>query len=683
MRRLQILLTAILITGGFYNSTLASINNSASQAALSVLEQRLKSIDEELKQLAGYSLRSGTGAIGYESKSHRKPDHQEWVRIELGEPVPIDQVVLVPSIRRNSQTGLQAECFPIAFRIMAGNENTTNVLATFTAEDGLLPRIAPISASFSPINASWVKIEATRLSPRGWDAQYALHLAEVFVFSGMENVALNKPVSASSSRHFNGRDKRFIVDGFIHYLMETPTQKGTQPVTFRTNNKSEQITLTIDLRRPELINQINLHMTDLSYTIQETSPSDWARPHRLRVTAAKQANFSDETVLFEYQCNSVYDIGPILSRRFPKTQCRYVRFYLLESHDNTDSYGKHFITGLAEIEVLSNGQNIARRKPVSCSIASRPSRVLARITDGKNYLGTISPIRTWINQLARRHDLETERPRIEAELKCRYMRHKKNLTRMYWVTGLLIAGTVIGFLLELIIRQKAIHTIRKRISANLHDELGANLNAIGLLGDSVKEIVNQRNSAAEWPQLTTMVDNIRELTEETCSTARHCSNLLEAEGFYQTPAQDMKRLSDNLLTDLNYVFSVTNEKFLDRLKPRRRVDLVLFYKECLTNIIRHSGATKVSIQLSATPRHIHLSITDNGSGTHGTFPDSLKRRARLMKASFSMNSPESGGTTITVRLRSPRSVAALKSLLSKISTFGLGFQTSNKRNSHE
>ena len=46
----------------------------------SQLEQRLAEIDTELEQLASYSLRSGVGSVGYQSKPHRSPDNKGWIR---------------------------------------------------------------------------------------------------------------------------------------------------------------------------------------------------------------------------------------------------------------------------------------------------------------------------------------------------------------------------------------------------------------------------------------------------------------------------------------------------------------------------------------------------------------------------------------------------------------------------
>jgi signal transduction histidine kinase len=83
-------------------------------------------------------------------------------------------------------------------------------------------------------------------------------------------------------------------------------------------------------------------------------------------------------------------------------------------------------------------------------------------------------------------------------------------------------------------------------------------------------------------------------------------------------------------------------------------DLLLFYKECLVNISRHSGATRFSTHVEATAREVRLRVTDNGKGVADRIPESLKRRARLMGALIASDTPEMGGTCILLSLRTRR-----------------------------
>jgi signal transduction histidine kinase len=646
MRRIKIITITLLLAGLFPAiSVFAKPESSLKTESLSGLEQRLAEMDAELERLARYSLRSGLGSIGFRSARHKK-SQPEWVEIDLGQETQLDEIVLIPIIRRDSQEKYNSIDFPIALRIIAGSatNRTGTVVAEYGPDDPILPRIAPVRLPAHGITASWVRIEATQLSKDPFSKWYLLQLAEVMIFSGERNVALRQPVETSSTASSDGsaHHKRYLVDGHSPFVMHS--SQGQHSIG-HISPRQIAPTLTLDLGEPVPLSGIHLHALDESDTVPQPLSSDRGLPNHLLIEGASRSNFSDVITLVDFKKRGVFNTGPIMMWNLPETNCRYVR--ITEAKPNAKSR-----FGFAEIELFSQGRNVALGKLVS--IEDPLNRNLWRVpslTDGRNRYGNILPVREWMRQLARRHDLENARPLVAAELTRRYARQKVNLMRMYWLATLLAAGGIIGLLIEKVIRQRILFRARERIAANLHDELGANLHAIGLLGDFAKRVVDRKNARAEWAELNEIVTDIRALTEETGSTARYCTNMLEAEGLYQNVGEEMKRVSDRLLADLEHDLSVPDDEGLSRLKPRRRIDLLLFYKECLTNIIRHSGATAVMTQLSSGEREICLTVTDNGCGHLTEVPPSLKRRARLLGAKVARTTPASGGTKITLTLR--------------------------------
>ena len=93
------------------------------------------------------------------------------------------------------------------------------------------------------------------------------------------------------------------------------------------------------------------------------------------------------------------------------------------------------------------------------------------------------------------------------------------------------------------------------------------------------------------------------------------------------------------------------EEYLERLPRRKRIDLSLFYKDGLINIIRHYVATEVTTRLTSSPSQLRLTVSDNGHGFTGEDPASLKRRASLLGADFQVEHPKSGGTCIVLTLK--------------------------------
>ena len=121
-------------------------------------------------------------------------------------------------------------------------------------------------------------------------------------------------------------------------------------------------------------------------------------------------------------------------------------------------------------------------------------------------------------------------------------------------------------------------------------------------------------------------------------------------------------------------FSLYAERFLglaniswrldDPLKPddhvvdsQHRHQLFLAFKEALNNVVRHSGATEVRLNIQVENERIRLTIADNGRGWAGAGQteemDGLANmRSRLgnLGGRFEVNSKAGQGTTVRFEL---------------------------------
>ena len=616
--------------------------------SIAQLEQKLAEIDTELGQQANYSLRSGAGSIGYRSKSYDTSNNPEWVQVDLEQDFRIDEIVLVPTLLRDTKKSFQAEGFPLEFRIVTGTtrDRQGTAVASFSAEDGLLPRIAPLVVPCPGATASWVRVEANLLSPRGIDGRFALQLSELLAFSGSTNCALRRLVRSAPNLQYptSAWGNRFLTDGSIPYLMDAAT--GERSLAFLNSvGVADHPSLTIDLEAIQTVSQVNLHAIDQSDTVPQAFFGDFGVPTHLQIEGAIHPDFSNSVQLLEAHFGSIYDMAPVMAWNLPATPCRFVRLTALEPYIYDDGMHRGSRIAFAEFELFAQGQNISRGKQVTGNFEVHSyERPIDTLTDGRNFYGDILPIREWLQQLARRHDLEKQRPIVAAELSQRYQRQNRNFHRLAWLAALLAGAIVITVLVERVIRQRAIFRTRERIAANIHDELGANLYAIGMLGDLAKD------EAGASGRLVEIVDRIRALTSRTGAAARYCTTMLEATDLCENLTKEMKRSAYRLLADAEHDISFTGEENLSQLSPRRRIGLFLFYKECLTNVIRHSNATRIETDLAASRKEVRLTITDNGIGSEDV-PASLKRRARLLRGKVSATRPPTGGTCIALTLR--------------------------------
>ena len=105
------------------------------------------------------------------------------------------------------------------------------------------------------------------------------------------------------------------------------------------------------------------------------------------------------------------------------------------------------------------------------------------------------------------------------------------------------------------------------------------------------------------------------------------------------------------------------------LPPDRVSDVLFIAREALSNIARHSGATRTALILAEEGDELVLCIEDNGRGFDPSAvpgPDrfgrhqglgNMRDRAVGMGGSFAIERPDGTGTRIIVRVPAPPSVA--------------------------
>ena len=93
----------------------------------------------------------------------------------------------------------------------------------------------------------------------------------------------------------------------------------------------------------------------------------------------------------------------------------------------------------------------------------------------------------------------------------------------------------------------------------------------------------------------------------------------------------------------------------------RDVEAVAYFvvSEALTNVARHSGASRAAVEVALRGDRLHLTVTDDGSGgadlDSGTGLRGLADRVRSVEGTFELTSPPGGPTTIEAELPCERS----------------------------
>jgi signal transduction histidine kinase len=97
------------------------------------------------------------------------------------------------------------------------------------------------------------------------------------------------------------------------------------------------------------------------------------------------------------------------------------------------------------------------------------------------------------------------------------------------------------------------------------------------------------------------------------------------------------------------------------LSAELRHHLLLAIKEALTNVVRHSGASRVMFEVKLTETELELRLEDNGRGFTGvsTDPDAdglrnMQQRMDQIDGRFEIQNGPTGGTRVSLILPRPQ-----------------------------
>ena len=193
--------------------------------------------------------------------------------------------------------------------------------------------------------------------------------------------------------------------------------------------------------------------------------------------------------------------------------------------------------------------------------------------------------------------------------------------------------------------KESIYKERERISRDLHDHLGAYAAAIK---SNIVQAEKEMKSMAPFQQL-------RENAEEMVNALRETIWTLEHEQISITNISDRLKNSVNRISN-NYPgfnIEITEEIIKDHvLSPTESIQLVRIIQEALTNALKHSEGSLITIDIKSSDK-INITITDNGKGISGEKTNqqygirNMKDRAKEAGCSLNIYS-SSLGTSISI-----------------------------------
>jgi ligand-binding sensor domain-containing protein/signal transduction histidine kinase len=237
--------------------------------------------------------------------------------------------------------------------------------------------------------------------------------------------------------------------------------------------------------------------------------------------------------------------------------------------------------------------------------------------------------------------------------------------RTWWFMTLVAAG-LLGLIVaivhfvstqklqrELVVlrHQEALEKERARIARDIHDQVGASLTQVSLLGEMVE-------SDKDAPE------EIEAHGKQISQTARETARALDEIVWTVNPSNDTldglinyicKHAQDYLsVAGLRYRLEIPAELPRKNISPEARHNVFLAAKEAVTNIVRHAQASEVWIRLSLAPNYFTLKIEDDGRGfapdkaaalRHGL--SNMRKRMEDIGGTFSIEPRVEGGTVVS------------------------------------
>jgi signal transduction histidine kinase len=182
--------------------------------------------------------------------------------------------------------------------------------------------------------------------------------------------------------------------------------------------------------------------------------------------------------------------------------------------------------------------------------------------------------------------------------------------------------------LAMLKQQEALEQERARIARDLHDQLGANLTQVALLGELAE-------SDKELP------DEVEDHARQISQTARETTKALDEIVWAVNPSNDTleglityagKYAQEYFaLAGLRYRVEMPDQLPDAPIAPEIRHNVFLAFKEAVNNVVKHAQATEVHSRLRLGENVFTLEIEDNGRGLGGLEQKSGRNGLRNMR----------------------------------------------------
>lgn len=618
------------------------------KAALAEKQAALSALGEPMvgNTVAEYGLQQGM----QEKPSPVPP----FVQVDLGESMRFETVALIPAVVDFQGVNRSAYAFPLRFRLDASDDaqfGTFTALLEQTDADFTLGGFGPLVIHAPGSKARYLRLTVTKQARE--EGRWTFAMSELMVLDGNANIALGCAVTHRGSTELSPRwAAQNLTDG--RTSLGPPIDRSSVPEfdgVFATIDPDvPQPWLCVDLGKALAVDEVRLHPL---HARQGADVPGYAFPRRFRVETAMKEDFSDAAVIFA-AVEADFPIpgnNPVTVRAKGQI-ARFVRVVMTALQEPRRAFA------LSELEVYAGGVNASRGCVVTSSgdtYQARKSqpRPLSLLTDGHTSYGRLMELPDWFRHWEHRLTLQQEVRSLTAQVeKLAAMAERRALWMLAGALALMSAGVGLLFWRSHQRSKQAQVELRSQLARDMHDEIGSNLAGIAVI------------SEASALQAGASAQDLLEINRIAHETADAMREVLWLVGARQESGIDLMEhlelVAKRLLPNHEVEWQHTAQTLPASWPIESRRQVFLFFKEAITNILRHAKATHVELSAKVSDTTFEMSIYDNGCGFDTVAPsrgmglESLRQRAKVIGGSMTMQSSAEHGTTLTLRVPLPR-----------------------------
>ncbi len=196
---------------------------------------------------------------------------------------------------------------------------------------------------------------------------------------------------------------------------------------------------------------------------------------------------------------------------------------------------------------------------------------------------------------------------------------------------------------------RELEQVRKRIAADLHDDIGSSLTQISIFSEVLQMRVDKTDEKVLEP-LEFIATSSREIVDAMSDIVWAIN---PQKDFLSELSGKMRRFASDVFTARNIEFTYTASPSADiALGANLRREVFLIFKESINNIVKHAACTTVQIELDIGNSEIVLRLRDNGKGFKTTHQNgghglvSMNARAKGLGGKLDIVSGKTSGTMV-------------------------------------